>query len=83
MIKKTEIQTNSLADSVNDIAKVNIKGDKKKPNKSFDIFLCLNPRFRGQKWAQSVKFIFLHFLFYGPRSKKRMENMENDVLKKM
>ena len=28
-----------------------LKDDKKKHNKSFDIFLCLNPRFRGQKWA--------------------------------
>ena len=60
-----------------------IKGHKKKPNKSVDIFLCLNPRFWGQKWVLACKIHFPSLFILWSKVEKRIENIENDVLKKV
>ena len=55
---------------------------KKKPNKSFDKLLCLNPRFWGGKWALVGKIHFSSLFILWHKVEKRMENIENDILKK-
>ena len=58
---------------------VQLKGEQKKPHKSFDLFLCLNPRIRGRKWVLVDKIHFPSLLILWSKVKKQIENIENDV----
>ena len=60
-----------------------LKGVQKKPNKSFVLFLCLNPRFWGRKLVLVGKIHFPSLFILWSKVEKRMENTKNDVLKKM
>ena len=55
---------------------------KKKPNKSFDLLLCLNRRFWGRKWVPIGKIHFPLLFILWSKVEKRIENIENGVLKK-
>ena len=50
-----------------------IKGDQKKPNKSFDKFLCLNPQFWGRKWILVDKIHFPSLFILWSKVKKRIK----------
>ena len=46
-----------------------LKGEQKKPNKSYDINIGLDPWLLGQKWVTVGKIHFLSLLFFGPKLK--------------
>ena len=54
-----------------------LKGEQKKPKKSFDLFLCLDPGFRGRKWVLAGK---INFFILWSKVKKQMENTKNSFM---